>query len=197
MSDITQILQQVEAGVAQSSERLFEAVYSELRQMAAGQMAREQPGQTLQPTALVHEAWLRLMKPDIENTSHAASLPQMEIGERRRYFFAAASEAMRRILIEQARAKLRLKRGGADQRRREWTDDLPDPGTHPEELLSLNDEIDALSQLDAGSAELVKLRLFGGYSMAEAAEALNISSATAYRNWEFARAWLTKRLSAF
>jgi RNA polymerase sigma factor (TIGR02999 family) len=192
MIDVTQILNQVEAGDPRAQQALFEAVYLELRQIAAAQLAREKPGQTLQPTALVHEAWLRLVKSPPGASSPPPPLPP---GERRRYFFAAAAEAMRRILVEQARAKLRLKRGGADQRRLEWTEALPDPATHPEELLALHDELEALAQLDTVSAELVKLRLFGGYSMAEAAEVLQISSATAYRNWEFARAWLTKRLT--
>ena len=184
MSEVTQVLAALDAGDLQAANQLLPMVYDELRKLAAGHMASEAVGHTLDATALVHEAYLRLVGPAGD---HAFA--------NRRHFFAAAAEAMRRILIEQARAKVRIKRGGVHQRRQEWSDAIPDPSTHPEELLELDDELAALSKLDSVAAELVKLRLFGGCSLAEAAESLSISTATAYRNWEFARAWLTKRLA--
>lgn len=202
MSDVTQILNQLDAGDPQAQHALLEAVYAELRQMAAAQMAREQPGQTLQPTALVHEAWLRLMRSPIQygaalekNPSPLASLPRGERGDHRRYFFAAAAEAMRRILIEQARRKQADKRGGPMQRI-----DL-DSGLvaveYPDQFDDLHQALEALGKLDARKAELVRLRYFLGLSLPEIAEILAISLATAERDWAFARAWLYTQLHSF
>lgn len=164
--------------------------------MAAAQLAREKPGQTLQPTALVHEAWLRLNGASLKNIpSPPTPLPEGERGERRRYFFAAAAEAMRRILIEQARRKQADKRGGQVHRI-----DL-DSGLvavyAPEQFDELHEALEALSKHDTRKAELVRLRYFLGLSLPEIAEILAISQATAERDWAFARAWLYTQLHSF
>lgn len=216
MNDVTQILNQLDAGNPLAHQALFEAVYRELREMAAAQLAREKPGQTLQPTALVHEAWLRLHGvapdhnpspptplpggergdgPDAQRRERGASEASYSPGERRRYFFAAAAEAMRRILIEQARRKQAEKRGGARERI-----DL-DSGlvaVHaPEQFDDLHEALEALGKHDARKAELVRLRYFLGLSLPEIAEILAISQATAERDWAFARAWLYTQLHSF
>ena len=191
MSDVTQILNQVDVGDLLAHQALFEAVYKELRQMAAVQLAKEKPGQTLQPTALVHEAWLRLNGASLKNNA-AAPIPQ---GDRRRYFFAAAAEAMRRILIEEARRKQADKRGGLPQRI-----DL-DSGLvaveGPEQFEDLHEALEALGKQDTRKAELVRLRYFLGLQLPEIAQILDISQATAERDWAFARAWLYTQLRSF
>ena len=178
MSDVTRILSQIESGDPSAAEQLLPLVYDELRKLAAAKLAHEQAGQTLQPTALVHEAYLRLV--DVE---HA------QLFNSRGHFFAAAAEAMRRILVEVARHKLRHKHGGGRTRV-----DLAeiDVATHlpPDELLSLNEAIDALAAHDQPAAELVKLRYFAGLSVEQAAETLGLSRTVAYRHWTYARAWL-------
>lgn len=181
MSDVTSLLQAMDHGNAQATEQLFQLVYDELRQMAHRQLAQEKPGQTLQPTALVHEAWLRLAQP-------LSPVPGRDKGTNRRYFFAAAAEAMRRILIEQARAKGRLKRGGAKQQVE--LADVADTGISVDEVLDLDTALTALALVDPVKAELVKLRYFAGLDESEAAECLEISRATASRYWTFARAWM-------
>jgi len=193
MSDVTLILQRLEAGEPQAQQALFEAVYQELRQMAAVQLAREKPGQTLQPTALVHEVWLRLNGASLKsNPSPLTPLPVEERGTRRRYFFAAAEEAMRRILIEQSRRKQADKRGGQLQRI-----DL-DSGLVAVEATyqfdELHEAIEALGKHDARKAELVRLRYFLGLALPDVAVILDISQATAERDWAFARTWLYTRL---
>lgn len=156
-------------------------VYEELRRLAAGKLARERPGQTLQPTALVHEAWLRL----------TGSTGQHWEG--RTHFFGAAAEAMRRILVENARRKLRLKHGGGAQAidldAVELAGPLPDT-----ELVALDEALTQLAQVDQEAAELINLRFFGGLTQARAAEELGISRSSADRSWVFARAWLYQRL---
>jgi RNA polymerase sigma factor (TIGR02999 family) len=189
MSDVTQILNAIEAGDAQASEQLLPLVYDELRRLAAAQMAGERPGHTLDATALVHEAWLRLA-PD--RRGEPGGSPEFA---NRRHFFAAAAEAMRRVLVESARRKARVKHGGG--RRRVELDDqaaaLPDA---PDDLLALDEALARLEARDPARAQVVKLRFFGGLSMPEVAAALGVSLATAERHWAFARVWLYAELSA-
>jgi RNA polymerase sigma factor (TIGR02999 family) len=181
---VTGILQAVEAGDRQASEQLLPLVYDELRKLAAAKLAQERPGQTLQPTALVHEAYLRLVSPVGER-----------IWESRGHFFAAAAEAMRRILIDNIRRKRRQKRGGALRRV-----DL-DPAqlsyvSPAEHLLDLNDALDCLAAEDPQAAQFVKLRYFAGLSIEEAAEMVGLGRSAAYEHWAYARAWLHRRLRA-
>ena len=178
MTDVTRILSAIDQGDPHAAEQLLPLVYDELRKLAAQRLAREKPGQTLQATALVHEAYLRLV--DVGEAQHWNS---------RRHFFAAAAEAMRRILVEQARRKRRHKHGGG-RRRVELADEhlavLPDA----DELLDLDDALSRLAAEDAEAAAVVKLHFFAGLSLEHAAAALGVSRATAYRNWSYARAWL-------
>lgn len=177
MSDVTRILTAIEQGDAKATDELLPLVYNELRRMAAHKMSAERPGHTLQPTALVHEAWLKLV--DSSNQSW----------QNRAHFFGAAAEAMRRILIARARRKQTQRRGsgathlGAD----EIEIASPAPDDH---LLALNDALDRFAKLKPQQAELVKLRYFVGLKIEEAAEVLGISPATAKRWWTYARAWL-------
>lgn len=184
MADVTGILSAIEHGDPQAAEQLLPLVYDELRRLAAQRLAHEKPGQTLQPTALVHEAYLRLV--DVERAQHWNS---------RGHFFAAAAEAMRRILIENARRKNADKRGG---RRTRVSLDRVDAVTFapPDDLLALDEALERLGQHDPVAGQLVKLRYYAGLSLEQAAETLGISSATAYRHWTFGRAWLHGQLSA-
>jgi RNA polymerase sigma factor (TIGR02999 family) len=178
MNDVTRILSAIEQGDPRAAEQLLPLVYEELRKLAAQKMAHEKPGQTLQATALVHEAYLRLV--DGEQALHWNS---------RGHFFAAAAEAMRRILVDSARRKRAEKRGGG--RTRIDLDAIEDVNSAPpERLLALDEALDRLGQQDALSAQLVKLRYFAGLSVEQAASALGLSRATAYRQLTFARAWL-------
>jgi RNA polymerase sigma factor (TIGR02999 family) len=184
MSDVTRILSAIEQGDLHAAAQLLPLVYDELRQLAAAKFAQEKEGQTLQPTALVHEAYLRLV--DVEKAQHWNS---------RGHFFAAAAEAMRRILIEKARRKKADKRGG------QWTRlslDHADAVTvaPPDELLALDEALEKLEHHDPVAGQLVKLRYYAGLSLEQAAQALAISSATAYRHWTFGRAWLHAQLLA-
>jgi RNA polymerase sigma factor (TIGR02999 family) len=183
MSDFTDILSAMEQGDPHAAEQLLPLVYDELRKLAAQKMAEEVPGQTLQATALVHEAYLRLV--DVDQAQHWNS---------RRHFFAAAAEAMRRILIDHAREKLALKRGG-DWKRVSLEEVDPPAGTPPEDLLALDEALEQLTRLDPTAAQLVKLRYFAGLSVEQAAETLNVATATAYRHWTFARAWLHSQVT--
>jgi RNA polymerase sigma factor (TIGR02999 family) len=184
MNEVTRILSAIEQGDALAAEQLLPMVYEELRKLAAQKLAQEKPGQTLQPTALVHEAYLRLV--DVENAQHWNS---------RGHFFAAAAEAMRRILIENARRKKADKRGG--QRTRVSLDRVEAVAVAPpDELLALDEALERLGQHDPTAANLVKLRYYAGLSLEQATQALGISSATAYRHWTFGRAWLHSRLLA-
>ncbi len=183
MSDVTRILSAIEQGDPHAADQLLPLVYDELRRLAAVKMAQEAPGQTLQATALVHDAYLRLV--DVDQAQHWNS---------RGHFFAAAAEAMRRILIEKARAKGRLKHGGG--RRRVNLEEVLDAGTTPDnELLALDEALGRLEQADAAAAQLVKLRYFAGLTMSQAAAALGISLRSAERNWTYARTWLHRDLS--
>ena len=176
MGDITQILEAVEQGES-SAERLLPLVYEELRRLAAHKMAHEAPGQTLQATALVHEAWLRLV---------GADNPKFE---GRAHFFAAAAEAMRRILIENARRKRALRNGGG-QRRVDIQEVEVAASSDDDQLLAINEALEKLAAENRVAAELVKLRYFVGLTIPEAAQVLGISETTASRYWTFARTWL-------
>ena len=176
MSDVTRILAAIEQGDAQAADELLPAVYEELRRLAAQKMSRESPGQTLQATALVHEAYIRLVGED-------------KNWKGRTHFFAAAAEAMRRILIENARRKKRLKRGGDRHRVELDNADLAADGPSTD-LVALDEALKKLAAEDPVKAELVKLRYFAGLTVVQSANILNISRATADRYWSYARAWL-------
>ena len=184
MSEVTRLLSAIDAGDPQAAAHLLPLVYDELRTLAAGRLAAERPGQTLQPTALVHEAYLRLV---------GGEQPQDWNG--RGHFFAAAAEAIRRILVEAARGKGRAKRGG-DWRRVDFEELDVAAGVSPDQLVALDDALDRLTSLDRLAGDLVRLRYFAGLRLDEAAAALNVSPATAYRHWAYARAWLRGELLA-
>ena len=182
MSDVSRMLSTVEEGNSSVAEELLSLVYGELRKLAAHKIAKEKPGQTLQATALVHEAYLRLV--DVEKAQHWGS---------RRHFFAAAAEAMRQILIDRARDKKRLKRGG--QRRRIDLEAIDIALDAPaDDLLDLDEALTSLASEYPESADLIKLRFFAGMSLGEAAAALGLARRTADRHWSFGRAWLHQRL---
>jgi len=183
MSDATRILQQIEEGDVLASGRLFPLVYDELRRLAAAQMQNERVDQTLQTTALVHEAYVRLV--DVKVAQNWKS---------RGHFFAAAAKAMRRILIEHARSRRREKRGG-DWKRVDFENMNPVTSITPDQLVSLDDALTRLTELDRTAGDLVNLRYFAGLSLADAAKSLGISTATAYRHWAYARAWLSCELT--
>jgi RNA polymerase sigma factor (TIGR02999 family) len=182
MSDVTRILCAIEQGDPHAAEQLLPLVYDELRQLAAERLAQEKPGQTLQATALVHEAYLRIVDGDKVQHWHS-----------RGHFFAAAAEAMRRILIDDARRKRRPKHGG-DRQRVALDEALSLSHPHPD-LLALDQALTKLAQQEPAKAEVVKLRFFAGLSLAETAACLGISPATAKRYWTVARAWLFAELS--
>jgi len=178
MSQVTHILDRAERGDPTAAEELLPLVYEELRKLAAAKMAQEKPGQTLQATALVHEAWLRLAgdtAPQFQNRAH---------------FFAAAAEAMRRILIERARRKLAAKRGAGGEAVHLEQIEIPSPKADDDWLLALDEALEKLSALDPRKAELVKLRYFVGLSFDEAAAALGIAVPTAKQWWTYSRVWL-------
>ena len=177
MSDVTQILERAQKGDGKAAEELLPLVYEELRKLAASRMAQEAPGHTLQPTALVHEAWLRLIGSKEQTFANRA------------HFFIAAAEAMRRILIENARRKSARRHGGGLARVDLAEIDLPENASD-DLLLQVNDALDQLQQEDPRAAELIKLRFFAGLSMRQTALALGVTDRTARRDWRFARAWL-------
>jgi RNA polymerase sigma factor (TIGR02999 family) len=187
MSDVTDILSAIEQGEPLAAEQLMPLVYDELRKLAAQRMAQEKAGQTLEPTALVHEAYLRLVQPGTDVSIEGRHWNS------RGHFFAAAAEAMRRILIDNARRKRRPKHGG-DRQRVDLDPSFPatDPG---EDVLAIDEALVRLSKHEPLKAELVKLRFFGGLSLDQAASCLGISEATAKRYWAIARAWLYEELS--
>jgi RNA polymerase sigma factor (TIGR02999 family) len=182
MSDVTQILERIEAGDPSSAEELLPLVYDELRKLAAHRLAHEKPGQTLSGTALVHEAYVRLV--DVE---------QAQKWNSRGHFFAAAAEAMRRILVERARGKARDKRGG-DWTRVDFETIDATTSLASDQVVALDDALSRLAEIDRVAGELVKLRYFAGLSLDQAAAALGVSTATAYRHWAYARAWLRSEL---
>jgi len=178
MSDVTRLLGAMHGG-SRASEALLPLVYAELRQLARAKMAREQPGHTLQPTALVHEAWLRLGEQSFENRAH---------------FFGAAAEAMRRILIERARRKLAAKNGAGAEHLDAAEIEIVAPTEKDEELLAVHEALDALAAHDGRKAELVKLRYFAGLTIEETADVLGVSAPTAKRDWTYARTWLFREI---
>ncbi len=184
MNEVTRILSAIDQGDPHAAEQLLPLVYDELRQLAAQKLAQEKPGQTLQATALVHEAYLRLV--DDDKAQHWNS---------RGHFFAAAAEAMRRILVEQARHKRRLKHGG-DLRRVDLDEAIRIAPAPSDSLLDLDEALSRLEATDPLAASLVKLRYFSGLTMPQAAEALGISLRNAERNWTYARTWLHRELAA-
>jgi RNA polymerase sigma factor (TIGR02999 family) len=182
MSDVTQILTAIEQGDTKAADKLLPLVYEELRRLAAMKMSRESLGQTLQATALVHEAYIRLVGSEGRNWKS------------RTHFFAAAAEAMRRILIDNARRKQRLKHGGGQQKID--LDEIESAIEEPsEDIIALNEALEKLAMEDPMKADLVKLRYFAGLTMQQAAEMLSISSATADRYWSYARAWLFDKIN--
>src|SRR5215831_9058738 len=181
MSEVTRILQSIEQGDPKAAEELLPLVYDELRKLAAAKMACEAPGQTLQATALVHEAWLKL----------AGSERQQWRG--RAHFFGAAAEAMRRILIDKARRKASLKRGG-DQPPEELRESRIELSAPSDEILAVHEALDSLAAEDPLAAEVVKLRYFVGMTVPEIADALEMAPRTADRHWAFARAWLKRAI---
>ena len=183
MSDVTRILAQMEDGDPSAADQLLPLVYEQLRKLATAKLASEKPGQTLQATALVHEAYVRL----VDQTS-----PQRWDG--RGHFFAAAAESMRRILVERARRRKAEKHGG-NLARVELSDRDLLSRTDPEEILALDDALDVLANVEADAAELVKLRIFADFSVEEAGKLLGMSRATAYRHWTYARAWLKTQMA--
>jgi RNA polymerase sigma factor (TIGR02999 family) len=191
MSDVNRLLSQIQSGDPSAAEQLLPLVYEELRKLAAAKLALEKPGQTLQATALVHEAYLRLVTGAQVGTSSdgEAGVESGVQWDGRAHFFAAAAEAMRRLLIENARSKLRLKRGGG--RERVSLDEQAVPGRSPsEELVALDEALGRLAEEDPAAAQIVQLHFFAGLSIEECAEELGVSRATAYRQWSYARAWL-------
>jgi RNA polymerase sigma factor (TIGR02999 family) len=182
MGEVTRILEAVERGDTHSADRLLPFVYAELRALAAHRLSRERPGQTLQPTALVHEAFLRLV--DVEKAQRWNSVG---------HFFGAAAEAMRRILVENARRKRRWKHGGGHRRVEVEIETLP-TRLSSEDLLALDEALDDLREEDALAAQVVNLRYFAGLTMDRVAEYLGVSTRTAERTWSFARAWLHARV---
>ena len=179
VSDVNRDLLSIQQGDPKAANELLPLIYAELRRLAAARMAREQPGHTLQATALVHEAWLRLGDGVFANRAH---------------FFASASEAMRRILIERARRKDREKRGGGAEHVDVAELEIASPLGNEEESLAVDEALDRLAALDNRKAEVVKLRYFVGFSFEETAEALGISVPTAKRDWAYARAWLHQEI---
>jgi RNA polymerase sigma factor (TIGR02999 family) len=183
MNEVTQILQALDSGEAKNADELLPLLYEELRKLAASKMAREAPGQTLQPTALVHEAWLRLV---------GGAPPRFND---RAHFFGAAAEAMRRILIERARRKAAQRHGGGQQRVDIDEIEIAAPA-QDEELLAVNAALEEFARLEARKAELVKLRFFAGLTLEQAADVLGVSEPTAKRWWAYARAWLYEKCKA-
>jgi RNA polymerase sigma factor (TIGR02999 family) len=188
MTEVTRILSAIEQGDPHAAEQLLPLVYDELRKLAAQKLAQEKPGQTLQATALVHEAYLRL----VASPGSQSGEPEPHWNSRG-HFFAAAAEAMRRILVDNARQKKAQKRGG--QRSRVALDQADVAAAPADDLLALDEALERLSHHDAEAGKLVQLRYFAGLSVEQAAQVLGISTATAYRHWTFARAWLHAQLA--
>jgi len=183
MSDVTQLLNAIEAGNPQAAHQLLPVVYDELRKLAVIRMANEKPGQTLQPTALVHEAWLKIANDGAQPFAN------------RRHFFKAAANAMQQILIDIARRKQRLKHGGS-QSNEELHESRIAMAVPSEELLAVNDALETLALEDPQAAEVVRMRYFVGMTVPEIAEALDLAPRTVDRHWAFARAWLKRSIRA-
>ena len=185
MSEITRILEAIDQGDRHAADELLPLVYDELRKLAAVKLAKEKPGQTIDATALVHEAYIRLV--GVRSVSEGFA--------NRRHFFAAAAEAMRRILVDRARARRALKRGG-NGRQVELDAEQLHARFSDAELIDTDDLLSELARIDADAAEVVRLHVFGGFSLDEARTVLGVSRATVYRDWAFARAWLRDALSS-
>jgi RNA polymerase sigma factor (TIGR02999 family) len=183
MSDITHILSQIESGDPTAVDQLLPLVYDELRKLAAAKLAQEKPGQTLQATALVHEAYLRLLGPDRN--------PEFE---GRAHFFSAAAEAMRRLLVERARRKKSHKHGG-DWQQVELSDRDWVTGGTPDQVVALDEAVERLEREEPEATQLVKLVTFSGFSVEEAGRLLEMSRTTAYRHWSYARAWIKTHIA--
>jgi RNA polymerase sigma factor (TIGR02999 family) len=183
MPDVTRILSRIDSGDPTAAEQLLPLVYDELRRLASQKLAHEKPGQTLEATALVHEAYLRLVKSEV--VQHWSS---------RRHFFLAAAESMRRILVENARRKKRLKRGG-DRKRIDLPEQLTLDESSSDELLDLDAALERFGQVEADKAEVVKLHFFAGLKLSDIAQLLGLSEVTVKRHWRYARAWLHKDLT--
>jgi RNA polymerase sigma factor (TIGR02999 family) len=183
MNEVTRILSAIGQGEPHAAKQLLPIVYDELRKLAAAKLAQEKPGQTLQATALVHEAYLRLV-----------GAPELDRWDNRGHFFAAAAEAMRRILVDNARRKQSHKHGGAINQQKLDPEILPGPKTlDPLEVLAIHETLDRLAEKSPRKAELVKLRYFLGSTMAEAAQILGVAPATAEEDWTYAKAWLRRQ----
>lgn len=182
MSDVTRILSEIKSGDPSAADQLLPLVYDELRKLAAGHMAREQPGQTLNPTALVHEAYLRLVGPDDEQK-----------WDSRGHFFSAAAEAMRRILVDVARRKASRKHGGSFSRV-QLPCQLSAESNHDDEILAVNEALDLLAARDDQAAQLVKLHYYAGLTMEQSAAVMGVSTRKAFQVWSFARVWLFRAL---
>jgi DNA-directed RNA polymerase specialized sigma24 family protein len=206
MSDVTRILSQIEQGNPQAAEKLLPLVYDELRKLAAAKLAHEKPGQTLQATALVHEAYLRLVggkeKSEVRDQKSEEGKviadcqpPTSDLWHSRGHFFAAAAEAMRRILVDQARRRNAAKRGGEAEREELHESAIISPRP-PDELLAVHEHLDRLAEIDPLAANLVKLRFFVGLNTTETAEALGISVRSAHDAWAYARSWLHHKMTA-
>ena len=204
MANVTELLDAIQQGQPQAAEELLPLVYDELRRLARVRLSQEKPGQTLQATALVHEAYVRLVKPGVRSQESGVSSEGSELKpdscpltpvswHSRGHFFAAAAEAMRRILVEAARRKKRLKRGGDLERQSLEEDQIAAP-EEAGDLIELDAALDKLAQKDARKAELIKLRYFAGLTQQQAAEALGIGVSTADRDWAYARAWLFREM---
>jgi RNA polymerase sigma factor (TIGR02999 family) len=181
MSDVTQILERVEKGDGKAAEELLPLVYEELRRLAVAKMAQERPGQTLQPTALVHEVWLRLVRTPGQSWQNRA------------HFFRTAAECMRRILIDSARRKQQIRHGGGQRRVELEGLEIADD-SDLQQLMDVNEALDRLAVQDSTKAEIVKLRFFGGLENQEIAELMGVSERTVERGWRFAKAWLLSEL---
>lgn len=181
MSSLTLILQSVAEGNPQAADELLPLIYAELRQLAAAKLAREQPGQTLQPTALVHEAWLRL------------AAGEKQTWQNRQHFFAVAAESMRRILIDRARRRMTREKAGFAEPETDWESKLVQSAP-TDEMLAIHEALDRLAAVEPLAAQLVKLRYFVGMTMDEAAEVLGMPVRSAERTWTYARAWLRAEL---
>lgn len=184
MSTVTQLIERANRGDGMAAQELLPLVYDELRKLAAGHMANEDPGHTLEATALVHEAYIRLAGANGESSF-----------ANRHHFFAAAAEAMRRILIDAARRRLAQKRGGNAKQIDLDPDRLASPDKQPSQWIDLDQALSAFESVDSEAAELAKLRIFGGLSVDEAGQALGLARATSFRAWTYARAWLSAALS--
>src|SRR5262245_56156486 len=193
MSEVTGILSKIERGDAAAAEQLLPLVYEELRRLAAAKLGPERPGQTLQATALVHEAYLRLIGGGDPSQQEKSQQDKSKQWNSRGHFFCAAAEAMRRILVEAARRKQREKHGG-QQRRVELSEVRIGIDSPPDELLAIDENLEKLVRSDPQAAQIVKLHCFAGLTIEQAAEVLGISSRTAYRDWAYARGWLFRAM---